>query len=265
MLQDSKCKSGGNSENFPLNWLGCRDWCSLSHHHPAELSAELLSSLTAQLPSWVLGSASHTSRAGAAHPQPHRGSPLSSWGMSPTSDGVSDVWLFRSHGLAASVAVLAGSSPAQLPSYSAQTQPWREASLGQSLEIAQAWGRGLLQLRSVFWDLELELSPLLELLLQAEGACRLKPSKVLGVPSSRQEEKGHGWMLDLRKQPEGIQSSIIVDIVQGICREYVEISSSLYIFQTRMKTFCKSPKQRKYCLCWFELCLTVFYSSVVFS
>lgn len=258
MLQDSKCNSGGNSENFPRKWPGCRDWCSLGHHHPAELSAELLSILTAQLPSWVLGGARQTSRAGAAHSQPHKGSPLSGWGTSPTSDGVSDFWLFRSHGLAASADVLA-----QLPSHSAHTQPWREVSLGH-------WDCSNLGQR--FAPAEVHLLrpgagafPTPGAPPTGWGHLQAEAFQGIGCPFYRAGRKRHGWVLDLRTQPEGIHSSIIVDIEQGICREYIKNSSSLYVFQTRMKTSCKSPKQRKYCLCWFVPDLTVFYSSVVFS
>lgn len=78
------------------------------------------------------------------------------------------------------------------------TGPWREVSGSESFESAQVWlqtwGRGLFQPRSIFWDLEGEVFLFLELLLQAEGTCRVKPSEVLGVPSTRQEKKGMAFL-----------------------------------------------------------------------
>lgn len=172
--------------------------CSLGHYHPsAQLSQWCCSCSSPRSPSECWEGARQTSRGltRAAQPRPRRGS-RSSWGTSLTSDIVSEFRLFRSPWLgcfcSCSCRLQPCSAALSLSSHRAVKGGVAGSESVESAQVwLQTWGRGSFQLRSIFWDLEVEVSLLLlQLLLQAEGTCRGKSPKVLSVPSTWQEMKG---------------------------------------------------------------------------
>lgn len=199
------------------------DRCSLGHHLPSWSSGA-----AAALPPGSPSSLSESwevpdeqGLTGAAQPWPHTGSP-SSWGTSLTSDVVCESGLFRSPWLGCSAA------------------PVLLTQLTQGHEGRGHWVR---ECSSPTPDLGQRFVPADVHLLTPAGGGFPAPAapptgwghlkgetfQGAGCPFGVAGKERRGWMLDFRRQPEGIHSSLIVDGARNGQWKYFRLSISLYL------------------------------------
>ena len=151
----------------------------------------------------------------AAQLRLHEGPPFS-WGTSPSLDAVSKLRLFKSPWFSCFYSCscrLQRSCSAVFSLSSYKTEKggvtWVRVLL-ECISLTLDLGQRVVPAEVLFQDLQVEVSLLLQLLLQAEGTCGVRPHKVLGLPSTQQgkarSEAGPG-----ASPTEGSNSSLTVD------------------------------------------------------